>query len=71
MIKVSIEVQSGAARFDVAVHAESLRRALGLVTERYSGSNCRVRFPIEAEGFFVEDPTAQVEMVELSEKMAA
>jgi len=71
MIKVSIEVQSGAARFDVAVHAESLRRALGLVSERYTVKTCRVKFPIEAEGFFITGPSAQVEMVELPEKVAA
>jgi hypothetical protein len=33
MVKVSIEVSSGAAHFDVAVQAESIRRAMSLVRE--------------------------------------
>ena len=71
MIKVSIEVRSGTARFGVAVQAESIQRALSLVAGRYSGSTCRVKFPIEAEGFFITGSAAQVESVELPEKMAA
>jgi hypothetical protein len=47
MIKLSVEVRSGAARFDVAVQAESTQRALGLVTRRYPAMTCRVKFPIE------------------------
>jgi hypothetical protein len=31
MVKVSIEVHSGAARFDVAVQAESIQRAVSFV----------------------------------------
>ena len=42
MVKVSIRVQSGAARFDVAVRAESVERAVRLVEERYSASSVRV-----------------------------
>jgi hypothetical protein len=34
MAKVSIRVQSGAARFDVAILAESEEQAIGLVRER-------------------------------------
>jgi hypothetical protein len=33
MVKVSIEVRSGAAHFDVGVQAESIRRAMSLVRE--------------------------------------
>ena len=58
MVKISIEVRSGAARFDVAVQAKSIQRALSLVQERYSKGSVEVRFPIEPEGFFVEDRTA-------------
>ena len=71
MIKVSIEVRSGTARFDVAVQAESIQRALSLVAGRYSGSTCRVKFPIEAEGFFVTGPAVQEELVEPPQKLAA
>jgi hypothetical protein len=63
MVKVSIEIRSGAARFDVAVQAESIQRAVSLVQERYSKAIVRVRFPIEPEGFFVEDPSARRGMV--------
>jgi hypothetical protein len=71
MIKVSIEVRSGTARFDVAVQAESIQRALSLVTRRHSGSTCRVKFPIEAERFFVTGPAIQEGLVEPPQKMAA
>ena len=42
MVKVSIRVQSGAARFDVTVQAESVERAVRLVEGRYSASSVRV-----------------------------
>ena len=58
MVKVCVEVRSGAARFRVAVRAESIRRALSLVRERYPKGEAEVKFPIDPEGFFVEDPTA-------------
>jgi hypothetical protein len=54
MVKVSMEVRSGTARFRVTVQAESMQRALGLVAGRYPTRICRVAFPIE-----VEDPTAE------------
>ena len=43
MIKVSIEVHSGAARFRVAVQAQSVQRALGLAGGRFPGRTCRVK----------------------------
>jgi uncharacterized secreted protein with C-terminal beta-propeller domain len=58
MVKISVEVRSGAARFDVAVQAKSIQRAVSFVKERYSKASVKVRFPIEPEGFFVEDPVA-------------
>jgi len=42
MVKVSIRVQSGAARFVVAVQAESVELAVRLVEGRYSASSVRV-----------------------------
>ena len=65
MVKVSMEVHSGAARFDVAVQAESIQQAVSFVKERYSNGNVRVKFPIEPESFFVEDPTARSGIVGL------
>ena len=64
MVKASIEVRNGAARFNVAVRAQSIRRAVSLVGGRYPDSDIRVRFPIDPEGFFVEDPAARAGIVE-------
>jgi hypothetical protein len=56
MVKVSMEVRSGAARFDVGLQAESIQRAVSLVKERYSKGSVKVKFSIEPEeGFIVED----------------
>jgi hypothetical protein len=59
MVKVSIEVRSGAAHFDVAVQAESIQWAVSFVKVRYPKGNVKVKFPIEAESFFVENPSAR------------
>jgi len=58
MIKVSIEVHSGTARFAVAVQAKSIQRALSIVAARYPEGVARVKFPIDQERFFVEDAAA-------------
>ncbi len=57
MVKVSVQVSNGTARFSVAVRAESIQRAVSLVGGRYPGHEVRVKFPIEPEGFFDEDST--------------
>jgi hypothetical protein len=49
MVKVSIEVHDGTARFAVAVLAKSVRRALSIVAARYPGSVAKVTFPIEPD----------------------
>jgi hypothetical protein len=69
MVKVSIEVRSGAARFRVAVRAENIQRALSLAGERFPGRNATVRFPINSEGFVVEPSNART--VEFEQKLAA
>ena len=73
MVKVSVEVRSGAARFDVAVQAESIQRALSFVKERYSKGSVKVSFPIKPDGFFVEDRTPRSGIVghEPPERVAA
>jgi hypothetical protein len=73
VIKVSREVRAGAARLSVTVRADSIRRAVNFVAERYPKGDVRVRFPIDPERFFVEDATAPAGMVgvELPEKVAA
>jgi hypothetical protein len=55
MIKISIEVKSGAARFKVASQAESIEGALEIAKRYNSGKECKVVFPIDPEGFFVGD----------------
>ncbi len=65
MVRGSIEVSSGAARFAVVVRAESIQRAAGIVAKRYPGGVCRVKFPIDPVGFFVNDAAAGAGMVGL------
>ena len=51
MAKVSIRVRSGAARFDVAVEADSVEQAISLLGERYRTSDVRVRSLASLAGF--------------------
>jgi hypothetical protein len=56
MIRVSIEVNnSGGARSDLCVRAESIRRAVSIVKSVYPDLHPRVVFPIEPDTFFVKD----------------
>jgi hypothetical protein len=55
MVKVSIEVRCGAARFDVAVRAQSIERAMSAIRESYPDCDVRVKFPIDPEVFFVKE----------------
>jgi hypothetical protein len=64
MVKISVEVRSGAARFDVAIQAESIQRAVDLVKGFYSANDVKVVFPIDAEGFFVEEALAKEGLIE-------
>jgi hypothetical protein len=59
VVRVSIEVRSGAARFRVGVRASSIRRAVGLVEGPYPAGDVGVGFPIDAEGPLVEDALAE------------
>lgn len=58
MVRISVEVSSGAARFRVSVQAQSIERALEIVQRQNPGKDCKVRFPIDAEPFFVEEDSA-------------
>ncbi len=55
MIRISVQVSSGAARFKVTVEAESIERALEIAARQNPGKECEVTFPIDPEAFFVED----------------
>jgi hypothetical protein len=69
MVKVSIEVRKGAARFSVAVQAESIGRAVSIVGGRHPEGNIRVPSPMA--GPFVEDPATLAEIIEFEQKIAA
>ncbi|MDP8950193.1 MAG: hypothetical protein M3N00_08130 [Actinomycetota bacterium] len=60
MVRISVEVKSGAARFRVMVRAESIERALEIARRHNPDRECRVTFPLDPETFFVEDPVAKV-----------
>jgi hypothetical protein len=64
MVRVSIEVRSGAARFRVGVQASSIQRAVSVVKGLHSASDVRVIFPIDPEAFFIEDALAQEGLIE-------
>ncbi len=58
MVRISVEVSSGAARYRVMVQAESIERALEIAKRHNPGEECRVTFPLDPETFFVEEPVA-------------
>ncbi len=64
MVRISIQVSSGAARFRVMVQAESIERALEIAHRHNPAAECEVSFPIDPEGFFATDSTPGVETVE-------
>ena len=74
MVKVSIEVSSGAAHFDVAVQAESIRRAMSLVRERYPKGEVQAEVPDRARELLCgryRGQVGQIECEEPQEKTAA
>jgi len=58
VVRVTVEVSSGAACCRVAVQAESIQRAVEIVEGLNPGADFRVTFPIDPGTFFVEDPAA-------------
>jgi hypothetical protein len=60
MIRISVKVSSGTARFRVAIQAESIERALEIAARQNPGKDCEVTFPIDPETFFVEDSVVAV-----------
>ena len=60
MVRISVEVSSGTARFRVSVQAQSIERALEIVQEQSPGKDCKVRFPIDAESFIEGDSVAKI-----------
>ncbi len=64
MVRISVEVKSGTARFRVMVQAESIERALEIARRHNPGKECQVTFPLDPETFFAEEPVARIEAVE-------
>jgi hypothetical protein len=58
MVKISVKVRSGTARFATAVQAHTIQQALNIVATRFPGSVVRAKSPIAQEGFLVEDSVA-------------
>ena len=58
MVKVSIEVRNGTARFMVGVKANNIQQALSIVQTRYPEKVATVKFPIDPEDFFVDERAA-------------
>jgi len=53
MVRISVRVSSGSARFRVMVQAESIERALEIARRHNPAAECQVSFPIDPESFFV------------------
>jgi len=73
VIRVVIEVWNEGVRFSLVARARSVREAASVAAAVYLNADVRVRFPIDPEAFFVEDPAARAEIVgfERPEEMAA
>jgi hypothetical protein len=58
MVRIAAQARSGAARFSVAVQAESIERAVEIAKKQILGRNCEVTFPMNSQVFFVAEPAA-------------
>jgi hypothetical protein len=66
MVRISVQVSSGSARFRVMVQAESIERALEIARRHNPAAECRISFPIDPESFFSEGSTPGVKTVEVA-----
>jgi hypothetical protein len=71
MVRLSVEVRSGAARFRVGVQAKSIRKALAIVGGRYPHGEVKVAFPVEPEHYFVREPSAPASIAGAGQTHAA
>ena len=65
MIRILVEVASGATHFRADVTAKSIERAVALAGAQYPSSEVRVVFPIEPETFFAEHAGPVTERIHL------
>ena len=70
MIRISVKVGRGAARYTVAVQAESIERALKIVERHNPDCEAKIAFPIDPEVFFVGDTAAVTEPVNQEQDVA-
>jgi hypothetical protein len=64
MVRISVRVSSGSARFRVMVQAETIERALEIARRHNPAAECQVSFPIDPESFFAGGSAPRVEAVE-------
>jgi hypothetical protein len=64
MVRISVDVSSGAARFRVLVQARSIEEAMEIVRRQNPDKDCKVKFPINPERFLVKDPAARAGLIE-------
>ena len=57
-MRIAVQASSGAARFSVAVQAESIERALEIAKKQDLGRNSEATFPLNPEVFFAAEPAA-------------
>ena len=70
MIRISVEVGQGAARYRVAAQAESIERALEIVERRNPGCEAKVAFPDDPEVYFVSNTGATTWPVNQGQEVA-
>jgi hypothetical protein len=61
MVRISVRVSSGSARFRVMIQAESIERALEIARRHNPAAECQVSFPIDPESFFAGGSAPKVE----------
>ena len=71
MVRLSVEVSSGAARFRVGVQAKSVRKALAIVGGRYPHGEVRMAFPTQPENFIVSEPSTPASIAGAGQTHAA
>jgi hypothetical protein len=65
VIRVSVDIFSGAKHFRAAVWAETIKQALNLTGIHYPGCEARVVLPIDPETFFAGSTAPAAEMIVL------
>jgi len=55
LVSLSVEVSGEGGAFTVPVKATSIRRAAEFAASSFPGSEVRVVFPIDGDGFFADD----------------